>query len=144
MAEERMTIIDAQADFEGKLRGKDALVLGRFRGEIEISGRLSIGEGARVEATVVADSTEISGELKGDVRARNLVLAEKARVQGSVDARVLVVKEGAWLSGSVSAGAAETPAKPGSPTPAPSSPTPSSTPGGGATAGGGASKAGGA
>jgi cytoskeletal protein CcmA (bactofilin family) len=142
MAEEKMTIVDAQADFEGKLRGKDALVLGRFRGEIEISGRLAIGEGARVEATVVADSAEISGELKGDVRARSLVLAEKARVQGSVDARVLVVREGAWLSGGVSAGAAEAPAKPAtapSPTPSPSpSPSPPATPGGGADKAGGA------
>jgi cytoskeletal protein CcmA (bactofilin family) len=131
MAEERMTVIDAQADFEGKLKGKDALVLGRFRGEIEISGRLTIGEGARVEATVVSDSAEISGELKGDVRARSLVLAEKARVQGSVDARVLVVREGAWVSGAVSAGAAEAPAKPAPPTPPSSSPPPSATPGGG-------------
>jgi len=123
MAEEKMTIVDAQADFEGKLRGKDALVLGRFRGEIELSGRLVIGEGSRTEATVVADAAEISGELKGDVRARSLVLAEKARVQGSVDARVLVVREGAWLSGSVSAGAAEGAAK----TP-PSGPTPPTPP----------------
>jgi len=122
LAEERMTIVDAQADFEGKLRGKDALVLGRLRGQVEVSGRLVIGEGARVEATIVADTTEISGELKGDVKARSLVLAEKARVQGSVDARVLVVKEGAWLSGSVSAGATETPTRPAAPT-TPSSPT---------------------
>jgi cytoskeletal protein CcmA (bactofilin family) len=136
MAEEKMTIIDAQADFEGKLRGKDALVLGRFRGEIEISGRLTIGEGARIEATVVADATEVSGELKGDVRVRSLVLAEKARVQGSVDARVLVVREGAWLSGAVSAGAKEAPAKP-APLPSPSPSLPSK-PGGGADKAGGA------
>ena len=102
--ENNSTVIDAQTDNEGKLRGKDALVLGRFRGEIEISGRLVLGEGARVEATVVADAAEISGELKGDVKARNLILAEKAKVQGTVDAGVLVVREGAWLSGSVAAG----------------------------------------
>ena len=102
--ENNSTVIDAQTDIEGKLRGKDALVLGRFRGEIEISGRLVLGEGARVEATVVADAAEISGELKGDVKARNLILAEKAKVQGTVDAGVLVVREGAWLSGSVAAG----------------------------------------
>jgi cytoskeletal protein CcmA (bactofilin family) len=104
MVENNSTVIDAQTDIEGKLRGKDALVLGRFRGEIEISGRLVLGEGARVEATVVADAAEISGELKGDVRARSLILAEKAKVQGTVDAGVLVVREGAWLSGSVAAG----------------------------------------
>lgn len=107
MTEENVTVIDAQAEVEGKLRGKDALVRGRFKGEIEISGRLVLGEGSRVEATVVADAAEISGELKGDVKARSLVLAEKARVQGTVDAKVLVVREGAWLSGSVAAGETE-------------------------------------
>ena len=123
MAENNATVIDAQTDVEGKLRGKDALVLGRFRGEIEISGRLVIGEGARVEATIVADAAEISGELKGDVRARNLILAEKARVQGTVDAGVLVVREGAWLSGSVAAGEKEAVPKPAT-TPAPVKPAP--------------------
>ena len=109
MAEENITLIDAQTDVEGKLRGKDALVRGRFKGEIEVSGKLVLGEGSRVEATVVADAAEISGELKGDIKARSLVLAEKARVQGTVDAQVLVVREGAWLSGSVAAGESKTP-----------------------------------
>jgi cytoskeletal protein CcmA (bactofilin family) len=104
MADEKATVIDAQADVEGKLKGKDAVVLGCFRGEIALSGRLVLGEGGRVEAAVSADAVEIAGEIKGDVRARSVTLAEKARVQGTVDARVLVVREGAWLSGSVSAG----------------------------------------
>jgi cytoskeletal protein CcmA (bactofilin family) len=122
MAEDNVTVIDAQADFEGKLRGKDALVRGRFQGEIDVSGRLVLGEGSRVEATIKADAAEISGELKGDVRARSLILAEKARVQGTVDAKVLVVREGAWLSGSVSAGETETPGKPAPTLPSPIKP----------------------
>jgi cytoskeletal protein CcmA (bactofilin family) len=104
MADEKATLIDAQAEVEGKLKGKDAVVHGRFKGEIALSGRLVLGEGARVEATVSADAVEIAGEIKGDVRARAVTLAEKGRVQGSVDARVLVVREGAWLSGTVAAG----------------------------------------
>jgi cytoskeletal protein CcmA (bactofilin family) len=115
MAEDKPTVVDAQADFEGKLKGKDAVVQGRFRGEIVLSGRLVLGEGARVEAVVSADAVEIAGELKGDVHARGVTLTEKARVQGTVDARVLVVREGAWLSGSVAAGERAT--KAGSPPP---------------------------
>jgi cytoskeletal protein CcmA (bactofilin family) len=124
MADEKNTFIDAQADIEGKLKGKDAVVHGRFRGEIALTGKLVLGEGARVEASVTADAAEIAGELKGDVRARSVTLAEKARVQGTLDARVLVVREGAWLSGSVAAGesaakTAPTPAPPaGDPAPA--------------------------
>jgi cytoskeletal protein CcmA (bactofilin family) len=123
MAEENVTVIDAQADVEGKLRGKDALVRGRFKGEIELSGRLQLGEGSRVEASIKADAAEISGELKGDVKARSVILAEKARVQGTVDAKVLVVREGAWLSGSVSAGDTESAGKPAAPA-GPSRPIP--------------------
>jgi cytoskeletal protein CcmA (bactofilin family) len=118
MADEKATIIDAQAEFEGKLKGRDAVILGRFRGEVGVSGRLVVGEGSHVEATVVADVVEVTGELKGDLRARSVVLGEKARVQGTVDARVLVVREGAWLNGSVSAG------EPPKPTAAPAEPRP--------------------
>jgi cytoskeletal protein CcmA (bactofilin family) len=124
MAEEKATVIDAQADIEGKLKGKDVVVYGRLRGEITLSGRLVLGDGARVEAAVTADAVEVAGELKGDVRARSVTLVEKARVQGTVEARVLVVREGAWLSGSVSAG--EGAAKGGAAAaPAPPSPAPS-------------------
>lgn len=120
MADDKATIIDAQADVEGKIKGKDVVVHGRFRGEIAVSGRLSLGEGARVEASVTADAAEVSGELKGDLKARSVVLGEKARVQGTVDARVLVVREGAWLSGSVAAGeGASKPAPPAPPAPVP-------------------------
>ncbi len=104
MADERVTVIDAQADIEGKLKGKDAVVQGRFRGEINLTGRLVIAEGAKVDAAVAADALEVAGELKGDVRTRALMLGEKARVHGQIEARVLVVREGAWLNGSVSAG----------------------------------------
>ena len=104
MADEKATLIDAQAEIDGKLKGKDAVVHGRFKGEVTLSGRLVLAEGARVEATVSADAVEIAGEVKGDVRARAVTITEKGRVLGSVEARVLVVREGAWLSGSVAAG----------------------------------------
>ena len=46
------TLIDPQADVEGTLKGKDAQILGRFKGEVTVSGRLVMGEGSRVEANV--------------------------------------------------------------------------------------------
>ena len=104
MADDKSTFIDAQADMEGTLKGKDAHILGRFRGEVNISGRLILGEGARVDAKVAADAAEIAGEFKGEIKARAVTLAEKARVEGTVDAQLLVVREGAQLNGAVSAG----------------------------------------
>jgi cytoskeletal protein CcmA (bactofilin family) len=67
---EKITLIDAQTEVEGKLKGKDARILGRFLGDIELSGRLILGEGSRVEAKIVADMAEMSGEFKGNRRAQ--------------------------------------------------------------------------
>ena len=113
--ESATTIIDAQADVEGTLKGKDAQVLGRFRGQIELTGRLVLGEGARVDARVVADAVEIAGEFKGELKARSLSVLERGRVEGSIDAQRLAMREGALLNGSVNAGegkSAPAPARP--------------------------------
>jgi cytoskeletal protein CcmA (bactofilin family) len=99
------TQIDKQADFEGKLSGRDARVFGRFKGEIQLSGRLTLGDESRVDAKVKADAAEIGGEFKGEISVRSLVLLEKARVEGVIDAQVLSVREGAQLNASVNAGA---------------------------------------
>jgi cytoskeletal protein CcmA (bactofilin family) len=104
MEADKATVIDAEASVEGKLKGKDARVLGRFKGEIELTGRLLLGENAHVEAKVLADAAEISGEFSGDLVVRSLLLLEKARVTGMLDAQSLAVREGAQLNGSVSAG----------------------------------------
>jgi cytoskeletal protein CcmA (bactofilin family) len=122
---EKATLIDSDADVEGRLSGKDAHILGRFRGEIELSGRLELGEAARVEAKVQADNVEIAGEFKGDMVVRNLVLLEKARVTGSVDAQNLAVREGALVNGSVNAGAKT---KVTAPAPPPAQPAPPKVP----------------
>jgi len=109
MAEDKTTLVDAQAQLEGKLTGKDAAVHGRVRGEIALTGRLLIGEEGKVHASVSADAVEIAGQLEGDVRARAVTLRESARVKGRVEAQALVVREGAWLTGPVVSG--EPPAK---------------------------------
>lgn len=98
------TVIDAHADIEGTLKGKDAQVLGRFRGQIELTGRLVLGEGARVDAHVVADTVEVAGEFKGELKARSLSVLERGRVEGTIDAQRLAMREGALLNGSVNAG----------------------------------------
>lgn len=122
MDAEKGTLIDTDARFEGTLAGKDARILGRFKGDIEIKGRLVIGEGSFVEAKVIADTAEIAGEFKGEIVAERLTLLEKARVTGTFDAKVLSVREGAQMNGAVSSGesrkaAAPPAAKPTQPIP---------------------------
>jgi cytoskeletal protein CcmA (bactofilin family) len=114
MEADKPTVVDAEADLEGKLQGKDARILGRFRGEIELTGRLHVGEGARVDAKVRSDSAEIAGEYKGDLSARSLLLLERAKVAGVLVAETLAVRDGAVVNANVSAGK---PAKGGKPGP---------------------------
>ena len=98
------TVVDTDADVQGTLKGKDAQVLGRFKGDIAVSGRLAIGDGANVEAKVAADVVEISGAFKGEVRARAVILLEKARVDAALDAKSLTVRDGAQLNGAINVG----------------------------------------
>jgi cytoskeletal protein CcmA (bactofilin family) len=105
MNAEGPTVINAQGDFEGTLKGKDAQILGRFRGEIELSGRLVLGEGSHVQAHVVADAAEIAGDFQGDLKVRSLVLLEKGRIEGTLEAQSMAVREGAHLNGAVNTSA---------------------------------------
>jgi cytoskeletal protein CcmA (bactofilin family) len=98
------TLVDAQSDIEGTLKGKDARILGRFKGEVEVSGQLVLGESSRVNAKIVAATAEVGGEFQGEIRAKSVTLTERARVKGRIDAEALAMREGAQLDGDVSVG----------------------------------------
>src|SRR5687768_4588307 len=122
MDTDKATLIDSHADVEGSLKGKDAHVMGRFQGTLELTGRFVVGEGARVEALVTADAAEIAGEFKGELKVRSVVLMEKARVDAALDTQNLTIREGAQLNGKVSAGGAPRTPAPGPPAGAPATP----------------------
>jgi len=98
------TSVGPDAEFEGTLTGKDAQILGRFKGEAHVTGKLTIGDGARVDAKVTADTVEIAGSFRGELTTRALILLDKARVDGSVEAKSLSVRDGALLNGAVNIG----------------------------------------
>lgn len=104
MDAQKETVVDAKADIEGTLKGRDARILGRFKGEVEMSGQLVLGDASRVDAKVRADSAEVGGEFRGELRARSVTLTEKARFTGRIDAEVLAMREGARLDGEVNVG----------------------------------------
>ena len=106
------TSVDAHADFEGILSGKDAQILGKFRGQIDSSpagwssakGRGSTPRSPRTRSRSRASSRASSGRAPSPPR--------QGRVDGSVDAQSLSIRDGALLNGAVNAGA-------GGPRPAP-------------------------
>src|SRR3954469_3963930 len=76
------TVIDAHADIEGTLKGKDAQILGRFRGTIELTGRLVLGEGARGAAQGGAGTVGGPGGRQGGGGPRGGRGRAQGRAQG--------------------------------------------------------------
>ncbi|MEO8501662.1 MAG: polymer-forming cytoskeletal protein [Vicinamibacteria bacterium] len=98
------TFIDADTAIDGKIRGKDATIAGKFKGEIHISGGLILTPSANVDATVQAELVEVGGAFSGKLTSRKVVVLETGKVTGTLDAGQLVVREGAVLNGPVAAG----------------------------------------
>ncbi len=104
MQDDKGTILDSTATFEGKLVGSDITLRGRFKGHLEASGVLRILEGSNIEADIQAARVEIGGNFKGEVRTESLQLLEQGRASGTFRASKLSVKEGAKLDGDLEVG----------------------------------------
>ena len=104
MQDDKGTLLDSTASFEGKLSGSNITVQGRFKGDLQASGVLRILEGSDIEATIRAARVEISGNFRGEVQADYLQLLEGGRASGTFRAKKLSVKEGANLDGDLEIG----------------------------------------
>jgi cytoskeletal protein CcmA (bactofilin family) len=102
--DDKGTILDSTATFEGKMVGSTITVQGRFKGDLEASGVLRIVEGSDIEATIKAARVEISGTFHGEVQTESLQLLEKGRASGTFRAKKLSVREGAKLNGELEVG----------------------------------------
>lgn len=88
-------------EFEGKLKFDGTVRIdGSFKGEIEASGTLIIGEGAKVDAEISCGSLITSGQLTGNINASQKVEAlAPARIQGNIKTPVLIINEGVFFDG---------------------------------------------
>ena len=103
---ETMTLLDKDAQFEGKLTFEGKVQInGKFRGEIFSAGTLVIGEGAQVDAQIDIDTVIIQGTVSGTIRAKTLIeMHPPAVVKGDIASPGLVISEGAIFEGSCSMG----------------------------------------
>ncbi|MCX5702110.1 MAG: polymer-forming cytoskeletal protein [Candidatus Omnitrophica bacterium] len=96
-------IMDLDANMQGSLSFKDPVnvrINGKFEGNLEIKGTLTIGHTASVFADIVGDSIIIGGRVKGKVTAKEaLVLLPTAIMEGDIYPARLNVAEGAILQG---------------------------------------------
>lgn len=95
------SVIDQGCELEGRLTFAGTLVLnGKFRGELFSSDTLLVGETGQAEAEVQVGVAIVSGQITGNIIARERVeLRRTARVYGDIVTPVLVLEEGVVFDG---------------------------------------------
>jgi cytoskeletal protein CcmA (bactofilin family) len=85
----------------GKLRFEGAVQIdGTFTGSITTNDLLIIGERAKIAADINCGSAIVSGEVTGNIRARDSVeLHGHARVKGDISSPTLAIDKGAVFDG---------------------------------------------
>lgn len=92
--------------FEGTLEGNGSLrVTGRVRGQLKVSGQVTVEPGGLVEGEVDADRVVVAGEAKARILARtNVHIQDSAAMIGDVEAGSVSVAPGAKIRGRVVSG----------------------------------------
>ena len=95
------SVIDHGCLAEGRLQFVGVLALnGQFRGELLSSDTLLVGEKGEAEAAVQVGVAIISGQIRGNITARERVeLRSTARIYGNIVTPVLVLEEGVVIDG---------------------------------------------
>jgi len=86
---------------EGKIEGAgDVRIAGRFKGDVNVQGNVTIEQGAHVNGQVNAATVIVSGEVEGNINASARVeLLETGVINGDVKAAVLTVAAGSRMRG---------------------------------------------
>ncbi|MEN4902816.1 polymer-forming cytoskeletal protein [Luteimonas sp. TWI1416] len=100
------SIIAADLTIEGKIEGSgDVRIAGRFKGDVNVQGTLTIEHGAKLNGGVRANQVLVSGELDGNIDSASLVeLRASAVMTGDLKAGSLTVAAGSKIRGHVECG----------------------------------------
>jgi len=95
------SLIAADVTIEGKIEGAgDVRIAGRFKGDVNVQGNVTVEQGAHVNGQVNAANVIVSGEVEGNINASGRVeLAETGAINGDVKAGVLTVAAGSRMRG---------------------------------------------
>ena len=95
------SLIAADITIEGKIEGGGSVrIAGKFNGDVNVQGDLTIEAGAKLTGGVRADNITIAGELEGNVvEASRVDLLQTAVMIGDLKAGSLTVTAGARMRG---------------------------------------------
>lgn len=97
------TYVAPGSRIEGSIAGDaEVLVDGALAGTVELEGRFVLGRRGRIEADVAARSVQISGHVKGDVRASEKIeVLSSGSVEGDLTAPLVSIAEGGICNGRI-------------------------------------------
>src|SRR5690625_1422203 len=100
------TVIGADSYLKGELTfEKAARIDGKFDGQITGKGELHVGKDAQCKSDIEAHSVQIGGSVEGNIKAEDAVRIDSAgEIRGDITASKLVIAEGAKLFGQVAIG----------------------------------------
>jgi cytoskeletal protein CcmA (bactofilin family) len=100
-ASAKESLIAADVTIEGKIEGAGHVrIAGRFKGDVNVEGNVTIEQGAHVTGQVHASTVIVSGEVNGNIDATTKVdLLESGVINGDVKAGTLTVAAGSRMRG---------------------------------------------
>ncbi len=100
------SLIAADLTIEGKIEGSGHVrIAGRFKGDVNVQGDLSLERGAKLNGSVRAKKVTLAGELEGNVEsAARVELLDTAVVIGDLKAGTLTVAAGSKIRGHIDCG----------------------------------------
>ncbi len=103
---DKESLIASDLTIEGKIAGAGSLRLaGRFKGDVDVSGDLTVEQGARLNGSVRANKVIVAGELEGNIEAAARVeLLEGGSMIGDLKAGIVTIVAGARMRGNVEFG----------------------------------------
>lgn len=104
--EQRESLIASEITIEGKIEGSGHVrIAGRFKGDVQVQGNLSIEPGAKLTGGVRASAVIIGGELEGNISgATRVELLDSGVLNGDLKAGSLTVAAGSRMRGQVEFG----------------------------------------
>ena len=104
--EMKESVIASDLTIEGKIIGSGHVrIAGRFKGDVQVDGNLTIDTGATLDGQVRANTVIVGGELKGNIEnAKRVELLEGGIITGDVKAGSLTVAAGSRMRGQVEFG----------------------------------------
>jgi cytoskeletal protein CcmA (bactofilin family) len=110
------SFISAELTLEGKIEGAGHVrIAGRFKGDVNVQGDLTIERGATIAGQVSAKQVVVEGTLEGNITsAERVELRQTGMLNGDVKAGTLIVAAGSKMRGHAEFGWGESgaPAKP--------------------------------